>query len=115
MKAGTLVKGLDLLTILSVKSSDSSLAELANAIEIDKSAAHRILAMMHSVRPSAANLYNVNLGQYTPVALGLALGLPNRRVVALDGDGNLLMNMASRADAAHHKPNNLKIIVFDSV
>ena len=67
-----------------------------------------------SVRPSAANLYNVNLGQCTPVALGLALGLPNRRVLALDGDGNLLMNLASLADAAHHKPKNLRIIVFDN-
>jgi DNA-binding IclR family transcriptional regulator len=46
MKAGTLVKGLDLLTVLSVKPADSSLAELASAVEIDKSTAHRILAVM---------------------------------------------------------------------
>ena len=69
---------------------------------------------LNAVRPSPANLYNVNLGQCTPVALGLALGLPNRRVVALDGDGNLLLNLASLADAAHHKPKNLTIIVFDN-
>ena len=69
---------------------------------------------LHSVRPSQANLYNVNLGQCTPVALGLALGLPNRRVLALDGDGNLLMNLASLADAAYHKPKNLHIIIFDN-
>ena len=69
---------------------------------------------LHSVRPSEANLYNVNLGQCTPVALGLALGLPSRRVLALDGDGNLLMNLASLADVAHHNPKNLCIIVFDN-
>ena len=67
-----------------------------------------------SVRPSRANLYNMNLGQCTPVALGLALALPHRRVIALDGDGNLLMNLAALADVAYHKPRNLRIMVFDN-
>ena len=67
-----------------------------------------------SVRPSRANLYGMNLGQCTPVALGLALALPKRRVFALDGDGNLLLNLASLADTAYHKPSNLRIIVFDN-
>jgi sulfopyruvate decarboxylase subunit beta len=67
-----------------------------------------------SVRPSRANLYGMNLGECTPVALGLALALPNRRVIALDGDGNLLLNLASLADTAYHKPANLRIIVFDN-
>jgi sulfopyruvate decarboxylase subunit beta len=67
-----------------------------------------------SLRPSRANLYNMNLGQCTPVALGLALGLPHRRVIALDGDGNLLLNLASLADVSYHKPANLRIMVFDN-
>jgi sulfopyruvate decarboxylase subunit beta len=67
-----------------------------------------------SVRPSRANLYGMNLGQCTPVALGLALALPKRRVMALDGDGNLLLNLVSLADTAYHKPANLRIIVFDN-
>ena len=66
------------------------------------------------VRPSRANLYGMNLGQCTPVALGLALALPHRRVFALDGDGNLLLNLASLADTSHRKPSNLRIIVFDN-
>lgn len=69
---------------------------------------------LYSVRPSPANLYNINLGQCTPVALGLALALPNRRVLALDGDGNLLMNLAALADVAYHKSSNLRIIIFDN-
>jgi thiamine pyrophosphate-dependent acetolactate synthase large subunit-like protein len=67
-----------------------------------------------SVRPSRANLYGMNLGECTPVALGLALALPQRRVIALDGDGNLLLNLVSLADTAYHKPANLRIIVFDN-
>jgi len=42
------------------------------------------------------------------------LALPHRRVTALDGDGNLLLNLASLADVAYHKPENLLIIVFDN-
>jgi len=68
----------------------------------------------HAVRPSRANLYGFNLGQCTPVAYGLALALPNRRVIALDGDGNLLLHLASLADVCFHKPANLRIIVFDN-
>ena len=67
-----------------------------------------------ALRPSRANLYNMNLGQCTPVALGLALALPHRRVIALDGDGNLLMNLASLADVSYRKPSNLRIFVFDN-
>lgn len=67
-----------------------------------------------SVRDSRANLYGMNLGQCTPVALGLALALPHRRVIALDGDGNLLLNLVSLADTASMKPANLRIVVFDN-
>jgi IclR family KDG regulon transcriptional repressor len=49
MKAGTLVKGLHLLTVLRAKASDYSLAELARAVEIDKSTIHRILAVMETM------------------------------------------------------------------
>ncbi len=37
----------------------------------------------------------MTLGMCTPAAMGLALSLPHRRVVALDSDGNLLLNPAS--------------------
>lgn len=67
-----------------------------------------------SVRDSRANLYGLNLGQCTPVALGLALALPHRRVIALDGDGNLLLNLVSLADTASAKPANLRIVIFDN-
>jgi thiamine pyrophosphate-dependent acetolactate synthase large subunit-like protein len=67
-----------------------------------------------TVRESRANLYGLNLGQCTPVALGLALALPHRRVFALDGDGNLLMNLVSLADTASARPANLRIVVFDN-
>jgi sulfopyruvate decarboxylase subunit beta len=65
-------------------------------------------------RPSRANLYGLNMGQCTAVALGLSLALPKRRVFALDGDGSLLLNLVALGDVAYHKPAKGRIIVFDN-
>lgn len=61
-----------------------------------------------------AQISQLNLGLCTPVGLGLALALPHRKVVVLDGDGNLLFNLASLADLAVQNPANLIDIVFDN-
>ncbi len=47
------------------------------------------------------------MGQGSSHALGLALGRPDRRVIVLDGDGSLLMNLGSLVTIAHAKPKNL--------
>lgn len=68
----------------------------------------------NALRPSEANLLQVNLGLCSAVGLGIAKSLPHRQVVLLDGDGNLLMNLASLADAANQLPQNLVHIVLDN-
>jgi thiamine pyrophosphate-dependent acetolactate synthase large subunit-like protein len=44
----------------------------------------------------------------------MALGLPQRKVIALDGDGSLLMNLCSLPTIARMQPRNLVHIVFDN-
>jgi thiamine pyrophosphate-dependent acetolactate synthase large subunit-like protein len=62
----------------------------------------------------STSLTSVSLGMCTATALGLALALPHRKVVALDSDGNLILNLCSLGTVGNQKPGNLTIIVFDN-
>ena len=50
-----------------------------------------------ALRPHPGNYHLQNLGLTSSMALGLALALPHRKVVAFDGDGSLLLNLGSLA------------------
>src|SRR5712664_151089 len=54
------------------------------------------------------------MGLASSTGLGLALCLPHQKVVVLDGDGSLLMNLGSLSTLARYKPKNLLHIVFDN-
>ena len=60
------------------------------------------------------NLYRPYMGHPTPLALGLALALPHRRVIALDGDGSMLMGLTILPVLAQQNPSNLIVIVIDN-
>src|SRR4051794_16297373 len=62
----------------------------------------------------STSLTSVSLGMCTPAALGLALALPHRKVIALDSDGNLILNLCSLGTVGNERPTNLTIIVFDN-
>lgn len=47
------------------------------------------------------------MGLASSHAIGLALGRPDKRVVVLDGDGSLLMNLGTLVTMAAAAPNNL--------
>ncbi len=55
-----------------------------------------------------------SMGLACPIALGVALAQPQRRVFALEGDGSLLMQLGSLATIAMLSPKNLTIIVMDN-
>ncbi|MBN9050551.1 MAG: hypothetical protein J0H78_13905 [Rhizobiales bacterium] len=54
------------------------------------------------------------MGLWASVALGLALARPDRRVVFLAGDGDLLMNLQVLATIAAVAPANLRIVLFQN-
>ncbi len=60
------------------------------------------------IDPHPLNYLSIGaMGQASSHALGLAIGLPDRRVIVLDGDGSLLMNLGSLVTIAGARPANL--------
>lgn len=55
-----------------------------------------------------------SMGLASSIGLGLAMAQPERRVVVLDGDGSLLMNLGSLATIAWVRPKNLVVVVWDN-
>jgi len=54
------------------------------------------------------------MGLASSIGLGLALHLRHEKVVVLDGDGSVLMNLGTFATLARYRPPNLVHIVFDN-
>lgn len=54
------------------------------------------------------------MGQCSSIGLGIALARPDVRVICLDGDGSLLMNLGSLCTIAALRPPNYALIVWDN-
>lgn len=67
-----------------------------------------------ALRPGDGNLKTRTLGLVSSVAAGLALALPHRKVVAIDGDGAFLMNLCGLPTIALQRPGNLVHLLFDN-
>ena len=72
-------------------------------------------AELHSLghRPNFFYLTHA-MGLASSIGLGLALCQPSRRVVVLDGDGSVLMNLGGLSTLARYGPRNLLEIIFDN-
>jgi sulfopyruvate decarboxylase subunit beta len=68
----------------------------------------------HMAMPREGNLYTMGMGLVTPMVLGLALSLPHRSVIALDGDGSILLNLGILSTIGNYAPRNLISIIFDN-
>jgi thiamine pyrophosphate-dependent acetolactate synthase large subunit-like protein len=55
-----------------------------------------------------------SMGQCSSIALGVALARPDVRVVCLDGDGSLLMNLGSLCTIATLAPRNYALVIWDN-
>jgi thiamine pyrophosphate-dependent acetolactate synthase large subunit-like protein len=55
-----------------------------------------------------------SMGLAIPIALGVALAQPRRHVIALEGDGSLLMQLGCLATIAALKPKNLTMVIMDN-
>ncbi len=83
---------------------------------------HIVVTIMGAV---AAELYMIGhrhnffylehaMGLASSMGLGIALCMPEHKVIVIDGDGSLLMNLGTLSTMARYKPGNLLHIVFDN-
>ena len=54
------------------------------------------------------------MGDVIGMAVGLALALPHRRIVCLDGDGSVLMELGQVVAMGEQRPDNLVVFVVDN-
>lgn len=54
------------------------------------------------------------MGSAAMIGLGLAIAQPDRRVIVITGDGEMLMGLGSMATIGVQKPENLSILVLDN-
>lgn len=54
------------------------------------------------------------MGKASSLGLGLALAQPRRKVMVLDGDGSLLMNLGTLVTVSNKAPKNLYHFLFDN-
>jgi phosphonopyruvate decarboxylase len=70
---------------------------------------------LFEVEDKPNNLYMVgSMGCISSLGLGLALARPDKKVIAIDGDGSALMRMGSFATNAYYQPKNLLHILLDN-
>jgi thiamine pyrophosphate-dependent acetolactate synthase large subunit-like protein len=55
-----------------------------------------------------------SMGLAVPIGMGVALAQPRRKVIALEGDGSILMQLGSLATVAARGQKNLAIVIMDN-
>lgn len=70
---------------------------------------------LYAVKDRPQNFYMLgSMGMASSIGLGLALARPDRRVIALDGDGSVLMNLGTLATIANYALKNYLLVILDN-
>jgi sulfopyruvate decarboxylase subunit beta len=100
-----MMRRLDALTAIYPRLEESIVVTIMGAV------AAELQSIGH--RPNFFYLQHA-MGLASSMGLGIALARPDRRVVVLDGDGSVLMNLGGLTTLARYRPKNLLHIVFDN-
>ena len=68
-----------------------------------------------NLKPAGDNTFFTGvLGSVSSTALGLAISLPHRRIIAFESDGSMLMNTGILCTLGAQRPANLTVLVLDN-
>ncbi len=97
---------------------------------IERAEATRVVVELAGARPIVSSIGNANsdlaaferpqsyyvcaMGMASSVGLGVAMAQPNQRVIILDGDGSILMNLSSLPTAAMVGARNIVHVIWDN-
>ena len=59
-------------------------------------------------------IYSMDMPYATPIAFGVALGWPDKKVISLEGDGSMLAGLGVLSTIARYRPKNFTVIVLDN-
>src|SRR5262249_10503343 len=65
-------------------------------------------------QPADNTFYCTILGSISTTALGMAVSLPHRRILALESGGSVLMNAGAMCTLGAERPPHLTIVVMDN-
>jgi thiamine pyrophosphate-dependent acetolactate synthase large subunit-like protein len=65
-------------------------------------------------KPADNTFFTGILGSVTTTALGLAVSLPHRRIIAIESDGSVLLNTGVMCTLGKERPPNLTVVVMDN-
>ena len=70
---------------------------------------------LYAVGDRPENFYMLgSMGLASSIGLGLAMAQPDKRVIVLDGDGAVLMNLGTLATIANYAPKNYLLVILDN-
>jgi thiamine pyrophosphate-dependent acetolactate synthase large subunit-like protein len=70
-------------------------------------------ALCHAAdRP--ATIYNMEMGYATAMCLGIALGQPGQKVVALEGDGSMVAGLSVLTTIGRYPARNLVVVIVNN-
>ncbi len=70
---------------------------------------------LYSVMDRKENFYMLgSMGLASSIGLGLALAKKDRKVIALDGDGSIIMNLGSLSTIGSLAPDNYLLVILDN-
>jgi sulfopyruvate decarboxylase subunit beta len=99
------MKRIDCLAAIYDRLSECAVVTIMGAVAVE------LYSLGH--RPNFFYLEHA-MGLASSMGLGVALSQPERKVVVLDGDGSVLMNLGGLTTLARYAPPNLTQIVFDN-